>query len=961
MHGSTTAASNSTSFSGLGSTAMTGSAVTPDPSIYDGSSAEMSANKDHDPLHEWHPPYPRLVTYHDSHSLAAAWGIGPPTTSLESARPTGASQAQSPSEDDAGDGKSNEMLLSCPAFRNELGIEPIRRLALCRANMANKINLFNNRHSVDEDNENWQREHTASETGVLEDVSNVYLGGRLCASRQSKLVTEPQDIGSYYYRHCFAGRSHINYFGTDEHMGPMAISLVRETSERKEPNHGIVSHTLYRMILRISDMLTMRVAVPEEALSDTAQDRQERSARTLMRELLEIVCPQIPFGCLRPSLVSPKVEEMLLKIDEQPIYTRYKVGVLYCRAGQSTEEQMYNNENSSPAFEEFLDFLGNRVKLKGFDSYKGGLDTRGGTTGEFSIYTEYHSHELMFHVSTMLPFTPNNKQQLSRKRHIGNDMVTIIFQEPDALPFSPITVRSHFQHVFIVIRVNNPCTENVSYGVAVSRAKDVPVFGPPIQPGANYQKCAEFHDFLLTKIINAENAVHRSKKFAAMAARTRREALKDLAENYVTAHSNEGPSRIASRFLGGSVKRKERQMPKPSLGANVRGALSWMVDVHDYFLNQRISCILGVSADTFVLLEIPSGAVLFATPTHSIIGWANTDNGLKIYYDHADMLLLRCCASDGSDRELNSLLKRLEAVTNGDEARELILRKTKANDALGFHIQEEGVVTDVDMYQTAWKVGLRQGSRIVEMEGMAVATLSLDQMRHIFEERSHIRILMVAPASDGNPRRGCEDPNCPAVKGQDVQILTPGHICEAAINVPRNDHKDSRSQSGFSEHGESLFSSSLTHDRKKISAPVGSSSFCRHPAAVQKKFSNSVHDQLCEAPLFKELNRAQSDDILGFPSYGSEPKSPFATTSEDTGGMVTELDTERHLSFDDELAKYQWWLQKTLKEKRELELLNDQLKAQLAMEKRSHENTRRQLELLQQATALSLPEGDEEL
>jgi hypothetical protein len=31
-----------------------------------------------------------------------------------------------------------------------------------------------------------------------------------------------------------------------------------------------------------------------------------------------------------------------------------------------------------------------------------------------------------------------------------------------------------------------------------------------------------------------------------MAARTRREALKDLAENYVTAHPNEGPSRIAS-------------------------------------------------------------------------------------------------------------------------------------------------------------------------------------------------------------------------------------------------------------------------------------------------------------------------------------------------------------------------------------------------------------------------------
>lgn len=72
----------------------------------------------------------------------------------------------------------------------------------------------------------------------------------------------------------------------------------------------------------------------------------------------------------------------------------------------------YILEHSSLAFDEFLDFLGTRVRLRSFEAYKGGLDTRGDTTGEFSIYTEYHSHEVMFHVSTMLPFTPNNKQQV---------------------------------------------------------------------------------------------------------------------------------------------------------------------------------------------------------------------------------------------------------------------------------------------------------------------------------------------------------------------------------------------------------------------------------------------------------------------------------------------------------------------------------------------------------------------
>lgn len=34
----------------------------------------------------------------------------------------------------------------------------------------------------------------------------------------------------------------------------------------------------------------------------------------------------------------------------------------------------------------------------------------------------------MFHVSTFLPYTVGDTQQLQRKRHIGNDIVAIVFQ-----------------------------------------------------------------------------------------------------------------------------------------------------------------------------------------------------------------------------------------------------------------------------------------------------------------------------------------------------------------------------------------------------------------------------------------------------------------------------------------------------------------------------------------------------
>lgn len=68
------------------------------------------------------------------------------------------------------------------------------------------------------------------------------------------------------------------------------------------------------------------------------------------------------------SLTTPPVPPQLCR--------RHKVGVLYCRAGQSTEEEMYNNESAGPAFNEFLSLLGERVTLKAFSKYAAQLDTK---------------------------------------------------------------------------------------------------------------------------------------------------------------------------------------------------------------------------------------------------------------------------------------------------------------------------------------------------------------------------------------------------------------------------------------------------------------------------------------------------------------------------------------------------------------------------------------------------------
>ena len=96
----------------------------------------------------------------------------------------------------------------------------------------------------------------------------------------------------------------------------------------------------------------------------------------MIAELMMIISSQkltASILSLHLGIQSGPCEEQLVRLDEQCNEKTYKVGVMYCRAGQQTEEEMYNNEEGGPAFNEFLDLIGQRVRLKGFNKYKAGL------------------------------------------------------------------------------------------------------------------------------------------------------------------------------------------------------------------------------------------------------------------------------------------------------------------------------------------------------------------------------------------------------------------------------------------------------------------------------------------------------------------------------------------------------------------------------------------------------------
>ena len=60
-----------------------------------------------------------------------------------------------------------------------------------------------------------------------------------------------------------------------------------------------------------------------------------------------------------------------------------------------------------------------------FIRYRGGLDNCNNQTGEHSIYTEFKGQEIMFHVSTMLPYDLTDRQQVTTPTSMLN-FTTII-------------------------------------------------------------------------------------------------------------------------------------------------------------------------------------------------------------------------------------------------------------------------------------------------------------------------------------------------------------------------------------------------------------------------------------------------------------------------------------------------------------------------------------------------------
>lgn len=98
--------------------------------------------------------------------------------------------------------------------------------------------------------------------------------------------------------------------------------------------------------------------------------------------------------------------------------------------------------------------------------------------------------------------------QLQRKRHIGNDIVCVVFLEADNTNFSPACIKSHFLHTFILVRVSPRIKRKITrYEVSVVTRDEVGAYKPYLWEQSVFEKGAK--NYIFTKLNNREHEIKK--------------------------------------------------------------------------------------------------------------------------------------------------------------------------------------------------------------------------------------------------------------------------------------------------------------------------------------------------------------------------------------------------------------------------------------------------------------------
>ena len=134
----------------------------------------------------------------------------------------------------------------------------------------------------------------------------------------------------------------------------------------------------------------------------------------------------------------------------QQLTTRYQIkcAVIYTSNTVSTQEEILRCTlpSTPPHFREFIQNLGDCVDMEHHYGYDGALEH---SPNMNSIYYCDENFEIMFHVGPIMKTHKDDPQQVYKKRHIGNDYITIVWCENSDYNMQTISSQFNFVHIII--------------------------------------------------------------------------------------------------------------------------------------------------------------------------------------------------------------------------------------------------------------------------------------------------------------------------------------------------------------------------------------------------------------------------------------------------------------------------------------------------------------------------------
>jgi len=169
---------------------------------------------------------------------------------------------------------------------------------------------------------------------------------------------------------------------------------------------------------------------------------------------------------------SQRFTRSLQQLDKSSGREMLKIGVIYVREGQDDQKVIFRNDTKSDLYAEFVRGLGWPIDVATHRGYLGGLDPKQ-TTGISAPYYANSIMEVIFHEITSMPTNPSDNQQIHKKRHVGNDIVHIVYSE-DTNDYAPTTITSQFNDAHIIAYP----LPNGLFRIQIYRKENVQIFGP---------------------------------------------------------------------------------------------------------------------------------------------------------------------------------------------------------------------------------------------------------------------------------------------------------------------------------------------------------------------------------------------------------------------------------------------------------------------------------------------------